>query len=131
MIKAACYWLSELPFWIYMARQGQSGLPMVSRTTASGLPKPTMDSNFALQSNSAHDAPQPLALPVPEAPRDMGDANARKLIWFLVPSWDVCGGGLLSICYFHAETRMLLGGLGVAIVASTYPNAPTLKKYTA
>jgi hypothetical protein len=89
-----------------------------------------MDSNFALQSSSAHDAPQPLALPVPEAPRDMGNANARKLIWFLVPSWDVCGGGLLSICYFHAETRMLLSGPDVAVVASTYPNAPTLKKYT-
>src|SRR6516162_3588682 len=67
----------------------------------------------------------------PEASRDMGDANARKLVWFLVPSWDVCGGGLLSISYFHAETQILLGGLGVAIVASTYPNAPTLKKYTA
>ena len=66
-----------------------------------------------------------------EASRDIGDANARKLVWFLVPSWDVCGGGLLSISYFHAETQMLLGGLGVAIVASTYPNAPTLKKYTA
>jgi hypothetical protein len=48
-----------------------------------------------------------------------------------VPSWDVCGGGLLSITYFHAETQMLLGGPGVAVVASTYPNAPTLKKYTA
>src|SRR6516164_6956031 len=69
----------------------------------------------------------------------MGDANARKLVWFLVPSWDVllglgsrgsCGG-LLSISYFHAETQMLLGGPGVAVVASTYPNAPTLKKYTA
>jgi hypothetical protein len=66
-----------------------------------------------------------------EASRDMGDANARKLVWFLVPSWDVCGGGLLSISYFHAETQMLLGGPGVAVVASTYPNAPTLKKYTA
>jgi hypothetical protein len=66
-----------------------------------------------------------------EASRDMGDANARKLVWFLVPSWDVCGGGLLSITYFHAETRMLLGGPDVAVVASTYPNAPTLKKYTA
>jgi hypothetical protein len=69
--------------------------------------------------------------PASEASRDMGDANARKLIWFLVPSWDVCGGGLLSISYFHAETRMLLGSPGVAVVASTYPNAPTLKKYTA
>ena len=69
--------------------------------------------------------------PASEASRDMGDANARKLVWFLVPSWDVCGGGLLSISYFHAETRMLLGGPGVAVVASTYPNAPTLKKYTA
>src|SRR6516164_3945717 len=67
----------------------------------------------------------------PEASRDMGDANARKLVWFLVPSWDVCGGGLLSISYFHAETQVLLGGPGVAVVASTYPNAPTLKKYTA
>jgi hypothetical protein len=66
-----------------------------------------------------------------EAPRDMGDANARKLVWFLVPSWDICGGGLLSICYFHAETRVLLSGPDVAVVASTYPNAPTLKKYTA
>src|SRR6516165_9561669 len=66
-----------------------------------------------------------------EAPRDMGDASARKLVWFLVPSWDICGGGLLSISYFHAETQMLLGGPGVAIVASTYPNAPILKKYTA
>ena len=68
---------------------------------------------------------------VSEVPCGMGDANARKLVWFLVPSWDVCGGGLLSISYFHAETQMLLGGPGVAIVASTYPNAPTLKKYTA
>src|SRR6516162_8448186 len=67
----------------------------------------------------------------PEASRDMGDANARKLVWFLVPSWDVCGGGLLSISYFHAETQVLLGGPGVAIVASTYPNAPTLQRYTA
>jgi len=66
-----------------------------------------------------------------EASRDIGDANARKLVWFLVPSWDICGGGLLSISYFHAETQMLLGGPGVAVVASTYPNAPTLKKYTA
>jgi hypothetical protein len=69
--------------------------------------------------------------PASEASRDMGDANARKLIWFLVPSWDVCGGGLLSISYFYEETRMLLGSPGVAVVASTYPNAPTLKKYTA
>jgi hypothetical protein len=61
----------------------------------------------------------------------MGDANARKLVWFLVPSWDVCGGGLLSISYFHAETQVLLGGSGVAVVASTYPNAPTLQRYTA
>ena len=104
---------------------------MASEITASALPKPTMDSSFALQTSSAHDAPQPLELPLAEAPRDMGDANARKLIWFLVPSWDVCGGGLLSICYFHAETRMLLSGRDVAVVASTYPNAPTLKKYTA
>src|SRR6516164_4407578 len=66
-----------------------------------------------------------------EAPRDLGNANARKLVWYLVPSWDICGGGLLSICYFHAETRMLLSGPDVAVVASTYPNAPTLKKYTA
>jgi hypothetical protein len=66
-----------------------------------------------------------------EARRDMGDASARKLVWFLVPSWDICGGGLLSISYFHAETQMLLGGPAVAVVASTYPNAPTLKKYTA
>jgi hypothetical protein len=74
-----------------------------------------------------------MATPFPalEASRDMGNANARKLIWFLVPSWDVCGGGLLSISYFHTETRMLLGSPGVAVVASTYPNAPTLKKYTA
>ena len=43
-----------------------------------------------------------------EASRDMGDANARKLVWFLVPSWDVCGGGLLSITYFHAELRCYL-----------------------
>ena len=68
---------------------------------------------------------------VSEVPCGMDDANARKLVWFLVPSWDVCGGGLLSISYFHAETQMLLGGPGVAIIASTYPNAPTLKKYTA
>src|SRR6516225_9167777 len=67
----------------------------------------------------------------PEASRDMGDANARKLVWFLVPSWDVRGGGLLSISYFHAETQVLLGGPGVAVVASTYPNAPTLQRYTA
>jgi hypothetical protein len=66
-----------------------------------------------------------------EAPHDMGDANARQLVWFLVPSWDICNGGLLSISYFHAETQMLLGGPGIAVVASTYPNAPTLKKYTA
>ena len=66
-----------------------------------------------------------------EAPRDMGDANARKLVWFLVPSWDICGGGLMSICYFYAETRTVLAGSDVAVVASTYPNAPTLKKYTA
>src|SRR5215467_5732967 len=65
-----------------------------------------------------------------EAPRDLGNANARKLVWFLVPSWDICGGGLLSISYFHAETQVLLGGPGVAVVASTYPNAPTVKKYT-
>ena len=68
---------------------------------------------------------------VSEVPCGIGDANARKLVWFLVPSWDVCGGGLLSISYFHAETQMLLGGPDVAVVASTYPNAPTLKKYTA
>jgi hypothetical protein len=60
----------------------------------------------------------------------MGDANARKLIWFLVPSWNAVGGGLMSICSFHAETRMLLGGPDVAVVASTYPSHPTLKKYT-
>src|SRR6516162_7115147 len=70
-------------------------------------------------------------LTVSDVPCGMGDANARKLVWFLVPSWDVCGGGLLSISYFHAETQMLLGGPGVAVVASTYPNAPTMKKYTA
>jgi hypothetical protein len=66
-----------------------------------------------------------------EAPHDMGDANARQLVWFLVPSSDICGGGLLSISYFRAEAQTLLGGPGVAIVATTYPNAPTLKKYTA
>ena len=66
-----------------------------------------------------------------EGSRDIGDGNARKLVWFLVPSWDICRGGLLSISYFHAETRMLLSGPDVAVVASTYPNAPTLKKYTA
>jgi hypothetical protein len=97
----------------------------------SALPKPTMDSSFALQTGSAQDAPQSFALPLAAESRDLGDANARKLVWFLVPSWDVCGGGLLSICYFHAETRMLLSGPDVAVVASTYPNAPTLKKYTA
>jgi hypothetical protein len=104
---------------------------MASQITASEPRKPTMDSSFALQTTSAHDATQPLALPLAEAPRDMGDANARKLVWFLVPSWDICGGGLLSICYFHAETRMLLSDPEVAVVASTYPNASTLKKYTA
>jgi hypothetical protein len=61
----------------------------------------------------------------------MGDTNARKLVWFLVPSWDACGGGVMSICHFHAETQKLLGSRDVAIVASTYPNAPILKKYTA
>jgi hypothetical protein len=90
-----------------------------------------VDSSFAPQTTSTRDATQSLALPQTDASRDMGDANARKLIWFLVPSWDVCGGGLLNICYFNAETRMLLSGSDVAVVASTYPDAPTLKKYTA
>src|SRR5262249_2731126 len=63
-----------------------------------------------------------------DAPRDIGDANARKLVWFLVPSWNAVGGGLMSICFFYAETRMLLGGPDVAVVASTYPDHPTLKK---
>jgi hypothetical protein len=66
-----------------------------------------------------------------DALRDMGDTNARKLVWFLVPSWIVRGGGVMSICHFHAETQKLLGGRDVAVVASTYPNAPILKKYTA
>jgi hypothetical protein len=90
-----------------------------------------MDSSFAPQPTSTRDAAQPFGLPQAEAPRGMGDPNARKLVWFLVPSWDVCCGGLLVICHFNAETRMLLSGPDVAVVASTYPNAPTLKKYTA
>ena len=72
----------------------------------------------------------PFWLQQADAPRDMGDANARKLIWFLVPSWDAAAGGVMSICSVHAETRMLLGGPDVAVVASTYPDHPTLKKYT-
>ena len=72
----------------------------------------------------------PFWLQQADAPRDMGDANARKLIWFLVPSWDAAAGGVMSICSIHAETRMLLGGPDVAVVASTYPDHPTLKKYT-
>jgi hypothetical protein len=79
---------------------------------------------------SAGGVTHPFWLQQVDAPRDMGDANARKLVWFLVPSWNVVGGGVMSICSFHAETRMLLGGADVAVVASTYPNSPILKKYT-
>jgi hypothetical protein len=86
---------------------------------------------YAAAQGSILDLPMATQLTASEAPRDLGNANARKLVWFLVPSWDICAGGLQSICYFHAETRMLLSGPGVAVVASTYPNAPTLKKYTA
>ena len=46
----------------------------------------------------------PFWLQQADAPRDMGDANARKLIWFLVPSWDAAAGGVMSICSIHAET---------------------------
>ncbi len=59
-----------------------------------------------------------------------GPRNTRKLIWFLVPSFDVANGGVMSICRFHAETKTLPGGVGVTVVASTYPNAPVLTKYT-
>jgi hypothetical protein len=119
--------LSVSRFSVYMAAQGPiDGLVMVSQIIGPDPREPTTDSSFAL-----HDAQQPFGLPQAEAPRDMGDANARKLVWFLVPSWDVCGGGLLSICYFHAETRTLLSGPDVAVIASTYPKASTLKKYTA
>jgi hypothetical protein len=53
------------------------------------------------------------------------------LIWFLVPWGDFVGGGRISICHFHAGTELLLGDLGVAVVASTLPNTlETLKKYT-
>jgi hypothetical protein len=115
-----------------MAVQGPiKGLPMASQITGSDPREPTTDSSLALQSAVTRDATQPFGLPPAEAPRDMGDANARKLVWFLVPSWNICNGGLLSICHFHAETRTLLSGPDVAAVASTYPNAPTLKKYTA
>jgi hypothetical protein len=60
----------------------------------------------------------------------MGAPDARKLVWFLAPSLNYVGGGMMSICSFHAETRRLLGGPDVAVVASTYPNHPILKKYT-
>ena len=56
--------------------------------------------------------------------------DARKLIWFLVPSYDIANGGIMSICRFHAETDRLLSSRGVTVVASTYPNAQTLRKYT-
>ena len=60
----------------------------------------------------------------------MGNGDARKLVWFLVPSEDFGTGGVISISYFHAETRSLLSGSDIAVVASTYPNAPILRKYT-
>jgi hypothetical protein len=65
-----------------------------------------------------------------DATTAMGNASARKLVWFLVPSEDFGTGGVISISYFHAETRRLLSGPDVAVVASTYPNAPILRKYT-
>ena len=88
------------------------------------------DSSPARQTTSTGGATHPFVLQQADAPRDMGDANVRKLVWFLVPSWDVAGGGVISICSFHAESRVLIGRPNVAIVASTYPNSPILKKYT-
>ena len=48
---------------------------------------------------------------------DMGNANARKLVWFLTGPEDICCGGFMNLCHFHAETRMLLGAPGVAVCA--------------
>lgn len=62
--------------------------------------------------------------------RHMGNWAARRLVWFLVPSEDKVGGGVMSICSIHEETRKLLDAPDVAVVASTYPNFPRLAKYT-
>jgi hypothetical protein len=103
---------------------------MPSRTMIGSEPRePSPESGCARQTPDG--ATHQFSLQAADALRDMGDTNARKLVWFLVPSWDVCGGGVMSICHFHAETQKLLGGRDVAVVASTYPNAPILKKYTA
>src|SRR5262245_51127298 len=93
--------------------------------------EPTTNSGAARPTKSTDDAKQLFGSQQTDAPRDIGNQNANKLVWFLVPSWNVCGGGVMSICHFYAETRMALSGSDVAVVASTYPNATTLKKYTA
>jgi hypothetical protein len=93
--------------------------------------EPTTNSDAARQTKSTGDARDLFGSQQTNVPRDIGNANADKVVWFLVPSWNVCGGGVMSICHFYAETRMALGGPDVAVVASTYPDAPLLKKYTA
>jgi len=105
---------------------------MPSRRIKGSKPRePTLNAGRALQTTSTGSVTHQSRLQAANALCDMGNTNARKLVWFLVPSWHVHGGGVMSICHFHAETQKLLGGRDVAVVASTYPNAPVLKKYTA
>jgi hypothetical protein len=88
------------------------------------------ESSLARPVTSDGAAKPPFSLQQADATPAMGNAHARKLVWFLVPSEDFGTGGVISISYFHAETRMLLSGSDIAVVASTYPNAPILRKYT-
>ena len=92
--------------------------------------EPITESSLARPVISDAAATPAFGLQQADATPALGNANARKLVWFLVPSEDFGTGGVISISYFHAETRRLLSGPDVAVVASTYPNAPILRKYT-